>query len=591
MTCHSIRFKMLVILGILLLLATLLASAGLYTVHLYKMQSRDVVWRASVLPVAAILSGCVGQLRADLGELRGIRRIRPRISAMDKRDDRLLLETSFQKSLFKIQQTNDEYRELLRIRVAESGNDQSIHQESDSVGEIRLVVQSLQDIVLQSDWGADDATLEIMEERLGALQQVTDQLPRLLHEKLKANSQTMREQSRWLLATLLIAISIAVFLIILLVRLSCIWIFRPINILVAGSRMIAEGRFQHRIELPTQDEMRELAEAFNQMTERFENVRHDLDSQVRLKSSELVRSERLASVGFLAAGVAHEINNPLMSISTCAESLQRRLFPILLESHDKIKNENNNQLKMEEDSELLHENNNKNNNYNNNETKIQQSEETSSLENFPCLTQKDAKYLARYLKMIQDEAFRCKEITEKLLNFARSDQLVRERIDFVPIIQDMIEMTRQHGAFKHKRIQIELPKSLELVAHSQELKQVVLNLLTNALSVSPPDGLVSIQLSSENNEALLSVRDNGVGMDTETLKNVFEPFFTRRPHGEGTGLGLSITHRIVTEHGGIIEAFSDGPGKGALFVVHLPLNESPVKNSKELKPSNNTPHF
>jgi len=177
----------------------------------------------------------------------------------------------------------------------------------------------------------------------------------------------------------------------------------------------------------------------------------------------------------------------------------------------------------------------------------------------------------RYLQMIQDEAFRCKEITDKLLNFARTENRQRENTDFVPLLTDIAEMTRQHGEFKAKQLTLDLPVSLRIMVNPQEMKQVFLNLLTNAMNSTEKNGSISIRLVREEKNAVLTVTDDGCGMDADVLKNVFEPFFTRRRHGVGTGLGLSITHRIVTEHHGRIEASSEGPGRGSTFRVELPM--------------------
>src|SRR5439155_18396754 len=142
-----------------------------------------------------------------------------------------------------------------------------------------------------------------------------------------------------------------------------------LEVLLAGSRRIAQqDDFDHRIHLRNHDEMAELASALNDMTARFQEIRNGLDAQVKQRTREVVRSEQLASVGFLAAGVAHEINNPLASIAWCAESLDSRLH------------------------ETLHE---------------QGASE-------PRLAAADVEILQKYLRRIQDEAFRCKGITEKL---------------------------------------------------------------------------------------------------------------------------------------------------------------------------------
>jgi signal transduction histidine kinase len=348
------------------------------------------------------------------------------------------------------------------------------------------------------------------------LQHYTDQLPVYLVNELNWYSQMMRQHSGWLQMTVIICVTISVGLMLLLIRLSFVWIFQPLHVLVEGSRQVASGKYSIRITLPTNDEIAELADAMNFMTEQFEEKvrqleesRRDLDDKVRQKSRELVRSERLASVGFLAAGVAHEINNPLMAISACAESLQRR--------------------------------------------------------------PNDTDHVKRYLAMFQEEAFRCKGITERLLGLARKESSERTKTDFVPIITDMLDMLQQQNAFKQKKVTLDVPKTFEITVNAQEMKQVVLNLLTNAFQNTSAEGQVLIRLYSRADVAVLSVQDDGVGMDSEMQNNIFEPFFTRRKGGTGNGLGLSITHRIVEEHLGRILASSEGLGKGATFEVELPL--------------------
>jgi signal transduction histidine kinase len=144
-------------------------------------------------------------------------------------------------------------------------------------------------------------------------------------------------------------------------------------------------------------------------------------------------------------------------------------------------------------------------------------------------------------------------------------------VDLVTVITDIAALVRQQSDYKSKNIQLDLPQQLRIKAHPQEMKQVLLNLLSNALQNTLPDGTVTITLKRTKSEAVLIVKDDGFGMTGEVLKNAFEPFYTNRRHGSGTGLGLSITHRIIEEHHGQMEAFSGGTNQGATFVVKLPL--------------------
>ena len=520
----SIRFKIGATLALLILPVFILAGAGLYAVKLNQQQTRDVTWRVNVLPVAGKLSRHVSGLQAIHGELRGIQTTRRPFSPTFIEGDgfRSLHESRFSQTLAGLKQSYEDYRQLLEDRVQEIGIDESFAQEFATVHDIRTAIQELDETVQRPGWSATVPGLEKVEFQLETLQRHTDRLPVHLADELHWYSRAIRKHADWLQMTVILCVTISLALMLLLIWLSFRWIFKPLHVLVEGSRQIAAGKYDTRIELPTKDEIAELADAMNFMTEQFEEKvrqleesRRDLDDKVQQKSRELVRSERLASVGFLAAGVAHEINNPLMAISACAESLQRR-----------IESRGN--------------------------------------------TSPDFSDMKRYLTMIQEEAFRCKGITERLLGLARKEPAERTKTDFVPIITDMLEMLRQQDAFKRKNATLDLPVSLEITVNAQEMKQVVLNLLTNAFQNTDKEGQITIRLCERDNAAVFSVQDNGVGMDSEVLENIFEPFFTRQKGGNGNGLGLSITHRIVEEHRGRISVSSEGPGKGAAFVVELP---------------------
>jgi signal transduction histidine kinase len=279
---------------------------------------------------------------------------------------------------------------------------------------------------------------------------------------------------------------------------------------------VAAGDFAYRIRLDTHDEMAELADALDDMTERFQEIRDDLDRQVQSRTREVIRSEQLASVGFLAAGVAHEINNPLASIAMCAESLEGRIAELPLAAAD-------------------------------------------------------AQLARRYLELIQSEAFRCKGITEKLLDFSRLGEVRRQATALVGLVTDVADMLRHVGRFAGRTIEIEEGADVLVMVNPQEIKQVVLNLLVNALDSIEEQGRVRVAARRSGGEAVLTLSDDGCGMTAEVLEHLFEPFFTRRKAGQGTGLGLSIAHRIVTDHGGRIEASSAGPEQGSTFRVTLPL--------------------
>ena len=307
-------------------------------------------------------------------------------------------------------------------------------------------------------------------------------------------------------------------------------IIRPLEILVEGSRQVAQGNYDYRIELDTDDEVAELADALNEMTSSFQTIKSDLNEQVRQRTKEVVRSEKMASVGFLAAGVAHEINNPLATIAWSAESLEMRLQDIL-QSVSSLSDESPSQ---------------------------------------------DIAEMQKYLARIQDEAFRCKGITAGLLDFSRMGDVEKTPANLAQVVESVIEMVRPLSKYRERNILFEADHSISCVVNAQEMKQVALNLITNALGSIEPGGTVSIDLERDGDFAELRVADDGCGMTEEIKRHLFEPFFTRRRDGQGTGLGLSITYQIIEEHGGRILPYSEGPGKGSTFTVRLPL----VKNEQ-----------
>jgi signal transduction histidine kinase len=182
------------------------------------------------------------------------------------------------------------------------------------------------------------------------------------------------------------------------------------------------------------------------------------------------------------------------------------------------------------------------------------------------------------LRRIQDEAFRCKGITERLLDFSRLGQAERKQtVDVADLVEDVIAMVRHLGQYRNHKVVFERHGDTHAWASPQEMKQVVLNLLTNALdSLSPEqaDGQVTITMDGDPHWLRLSIDDNGCGMTDEVLEHLFEPFFTRRRDGRGTGLGLPITSRIIADHGGRIQPSSRGPNLGSRFEIQIPRQQA-----------------
>lgn len=338
------------------------------------------------------------------------------------------------------------------------------------------------------------------------------------HLEEQLNQARAVYRSRFYLVCIALVLNVLIF--VGLIRCAYLWIFAPIKILHQGAQRVAAGDFDFRVKLTGQDEMAELAGTFNQVVDRFQEIKSKLDKEVHERSRQLIRSEKLAGLGFLAAGVAHEINNPLSAIAMASESLESRLHePAFADGHP---------------------------------------------------GPDDLSLVTSYLSMIQKEAFRCKQITARLLDFARGQDAPKTRQDLVKIVSEVLDLVSHLSAFRGHTIYFDRQRTCYAEVNGGELKQVVLNMISNAIEAMQGQGTVKIDIEERADEVILSFRDNGCGMTPYVLENLFEPFFTERKSGKGTGLGLSISHRIISEHGGRIEPFSDGPGTGSLFRIHLP---------------------
>lgn len=515
-----IRVKVLIGLGLLLLVVGILFGSGLYSGYAYRNLVRTLRTRVGELPVAADLSRQVGELRMTLSQLRGLRASGYASTPRNDASQVLLCRDAFRDGLRGVEDTLALYRSRLEGKLREGSRMADNQAEWETVHQIEQALVRVRAADNEADWMLDLVKIGRLEDELSDLQELAADLPSHLHDTLQGLASEVRTQYRAMIIGTWIASIVAALVLALFVKLFYQWVFRPLGVLIDGSRRVAGGEFDYRIRLETDDEMAELAAAMNDMTARFRAIRDDLDHQVRERTRQVVRGEQLASVGFLAAGVAHEINNPLASIALCAESLESRVRDVLDENDE------------------------------------------------------GHKVIGDYLRMIQDEAFRCKEITEKLLDFSRLGEVQRQRVELGELIQGVIDMIGHLGKYREKHIQFTAAEPVVANVNGQEIKQVVLNLLTNALDSFDREGTVRVVLAQRDRFAELTVADDGCGMTPDVLAHIFEPFFTRRRSGQGTGLGLSITYRIVAEHGGDVHATSAGKNRGSTFRVRLPLGET-----------------
>jgi two-component system, NtrC family, sensor kinase len=231
---------------------------------------------------------------------------------------------------------------------------------------------------------------------------------------------------------------------------------------------------------------------------------------------QMLLTERLTTAGRLAAGVAHELNNPLATIAGCAESLQGRLKESALAGRPE-------------------------------------------LADFPT-----------YLGLVEEEAYRCKDITGSLLQFVRDPGSRRTPTDLNGLVLKTIELISHQARYAEGELSPELDETLtEVTVNEGQLRQVFLGLASNALDAMEGRGRLTIRTRRARREIEIEFEDEGPGIPEEVAQRIWDPFFTTKPPGQGTGLGLAIAQGIVTDHGGRIE-MQTHVGKGSIFRVVLP---------------------
>jgi signal transduction histidine kinase len=548
----NIRTKLLGALILLSLLVGILSFGGQWGVYGYRHLAVAVSERAAELPLGNELTRNADKLKDAVDR---IRREQPHTNGEAVLIDRHAVRPwqQYENEIF--QMAVGTYRTALakyREHFEQSLRSQTLltdHRAQLAVlDELEHQLEQIDSPRYAELYQLDAAELNELHLLLQQLGRETEKLPRFLQERMAGFRDQVRGQYRTMIVAWWVGTIGALGLMTLLLLLFRQTMVRPFRCLLEGSRLVARGNLDHRIEMRTGDEFEELAEAMNSMTNRFQRtydeldaVCHNLDKEVRDRTREVVQREQLASVGFLAAGVAHEINNPLASIAWSAEALESRLHD-LLHGCDAASASDGDAAGLSEDQrESLHVN----------------------------------------LRRIQEEAFRCKGITERLLDFSRMGDLRKSPTDLVELVSDVVAMVGTLGQYRCKAIEIRSDVKVRASVNAQQIKQVVLNLLTNALESLDKDGRVVVHVLRHEDRAKIVVTDNGCGMTAEVLENLFEPFFTRRLDGRGTGLGLSITYRIVNQHGGQLTAHSDGPGTGARLEVSLP-----VKSNQDVEQEN-----
>ena len=319
----SIQYKLLLCVAIFLGILAALAYSGLSGAYSYRQLARTISQRAAELPLAGELSKSLGDLRVTLSRARQAHELTLGVPISGIEGG--VLSGEYRDRLLAVEQALERYRQQLNKGDSDDPWFGDRTHETKTIASLEISVAELAKLKDGPDWLLDEYRVVDVASRVDAMYDVAGTLPKQLHGRMHDFATEIKSQYRAWIYIEWGAIAFAGVFVPIVLLLFYTWVMAPLHLLIAGSRRIAQqDDFDHRIHLGSHDEMAELADAMNDMTARFQEIRDDLDRQVRERTKQVVRSEQLASVGFLAAGVAHEINNPLASIALCAESLEAR---------------------------------------------------------------------------------------------------------------------------------------------------------------------------------------------------------------------------------------------------------------------------
>ena len=290
-----------------------------------------------------------------------------------------------------------------------------------------------------------------------------------------------------------------------------------------------------RVEAQLQEQNRLLEEAARSEREAHQTLKR--------AQAQMVQTEKLASLGQMVAGIAHEINNPLAFVSNNVAVLTRDVGSVremlsLYRAADSVIKEHPGLF--DPIAELSH-----------------RIDLDYTLDN-----------LAEILVRSQDGLNRIRHIVTDLRDFARLDESDLSAVNINKGIESTVNIIRNRAVEKHVTIDMKLAEVPPLVCYPAKINQVILNLLGNAIDASTPGGIVGIQTNANGSNLSIEVSDSGCGI-SPAIRRIFDPFFTTKPLGQGTGLGLSISYGIVTDHGGTIQVDSaPGAGHDLRFICH-----------------------
>lgn len=325
------------------------------------------------------------------------------------------------------------------------------------------------------------------------------------HVHVGVSTESATSTSREVLSRLsLVGVSVVVTGLILTFALSS-RVLRRIRRVADAAEQIGEGRLDARVGDPGRDEIGRLATAFDRMAERLDSAQAERERTFQ----RLAHSEKLWAVGRLAAGVAHEINNPLSGVLHCVEALQKN-------DRDEAKRK-------------------------------------------------------AYYDLVVDGVGRAQRVVRQLLEYSKQHELSPTEVDLGLLVPKVLELLSPSFEQARVRLSFDSPPDLPLVrADVHAIEQVILNLVLNAIDAMPSGGDLDVSVRRRKDFVIVRIEDDGCGIAPESIGRIFDPFYTTKSGGGGSGLGLSVSLGIIERHGGTIQVESV-PGTGTAFEVVLPL--------------------
>ncbi|MCB0391618.1 MAG: HAMP domain-containing protein, partial [Bdellovibrionales bacterium] len=342
---------------------------------------------------------------------------------------------------------------------------------------------------------------------------------------------------------------IIIFLIILSIVISMI-LLRPVSELVEAFRKVNPGDVIPEVKDLPENELGVLAQNFNNLSKRVNKTQEDLknkikeleqaNQEIRETQAKLIHSGKMASLGQLVAGVAHELNNPIGFIYSNMGHLRdysKSLMKIVETAEKNPKNLS--KIKEEEEFEYI------------------------------------VKDMPKLIQSCEEGAKRTRDIVLGLRNFSRLEEAKLKKVNIEQSLNDTLNLLS--GELKNRiRVEKDYAGIPEVNCYPSQLNQVFMNILSNAAQAIEENGTIRLGTREvEDGKIEISIKDSGKGMSQETIEKVFDPFFTTKTLGKGTGLGMSISYGIIQKHGGDIQVQSE-IGKGTTFTLILPIDGPPA---------------